>query len=332
MRLASFGIETNYVTHFTKGTNLQNVEKQIRKLYKADPGKKLIQRDQSGAEALIVAYLCRDGKYRSLFLNGIKPHVYIALHLFANIWEQKLSDGKDTKLDINEVLNLDISSLKLHPRWKDIDKCIKSSDNWGYGERYYYIGKKVCHASNYAMRKNTFVMSLLEESRGKIVIAPKEGERYLETFHALFPEIREWHREIEQQINETHTLYNLQGYPREFTEEITGTNIKDAYAFIPQSTVATISNTAYTNMQTFIEENDVDWDLLAQTHDSIMAQCPDSEIEVNTCNQVMKGLLEQELKSPRGEIFRMKSEGAVGYNWAPWKKDTNEQGLVTLNE
>ena len=43
---------------FGRGTNLQNIEKSMRQLYWADDGKVLVQVDQSGAEALIVSYLC----------------------------------------------------------------------------------------------------------------------------------------------------------------------------------------------------------------------------------------------------------------------------------
>ena len=51
------------------GTNLQNWEKSLRKLIIPDDGYKFVQVDQSGAEALVVAYLCKHGNFRDLFLN-----------------------------------------------------------------------------------------------------------------------------------------------------------------------------------------------------------------------------------------------------------------------
>src|SRR6266852_2942552 len=66
----------------TYGTNLQNPTDRICRIYKADEGKILCQVDQSGAEALITAYLCRPGNLRELFIQGINPHVYTALNIF----------------------------------------------------------------------------------------------------------------------------------------------------------------------------------------------------------------------------------------------------------
>ena len=74
------------------GENLQNKEKGMRNMYIPDDGKIFVQVDQSGAEALIVAYLCRNANFRKLFINGIKPHVFVALHIFNNVWKQKLRE------------------------------------------------------------------------------------------------------------------------------------------------------------------------------------------------------------------------------------------------
>ena len=46
----------------------------------------LLQRDQSGAEALIVAYDSEPRDYRQLFIHNVKPHVYVALKLFKDVW------------------------------------------------------------------------------------------------------------------------------------------------------------------------------------------------------------------------------------------------------
>src|ERR1017187_6230228 len=74
------------------GANLQNVEKSMRQMYIPDKGKIFVQVDQSGAEALIVSYLCEKGNFRELFLNNVKPHVFVALHVFAAIWQQKMNE------------------------------------------------------------------------------------------------------------------------------------------------------------------------------------------------------------------------------------------------
>lgn len=317
-RLSSFGILTNYVTKETKGTNLQNIEKDMRAMYLADEGKKLVQRDQSGAEALIVAYLCRHGLFRDLFLNNIKPHVFVALHLFADVWQHKLNEyAGDIRCDIKEFIDCPIAKLREHPQWKQLDRLIKSSDFWPAQERYYYIAKQVCHSHNYAIRPDAFRINVLEKSRGKIVLSKYDAEKYGAFYFSLFPEIPEWHQEVREQIEATRTLYNLFGWPRYFTGEFSERFFKEAYSHVPQSTVACITRNAYIQFQEFVEEQSVQWDLLGDTHDSYVSQCPDSETEVKACAKVMKVYIEPELTNFRGEKFQMKSECAVGYNWGP---------------
>src|SRR5437763_12229159 len=115
------------------GSNLQNWEKKLRKVIKSDPGYTLIQVDQSGAEALIVSYLCRDGNYRKLFQYKIKPHIFIALHVFSDEWMRRFSD----KNTVEKALKTNIEYLHLIPRWSELSAFIQSSDNWSSNERFY---------------------------------------------------------------------------------------------------------------------------------------------------------------------------------------------------
>jgi hypothetical protein len=311
------------------GTNLQNIEKSVRKMYWADDGKVLNQYDQAGAEALIVAYLTKHGKFRDLFIYGIKPHTFVGLHLFKQVWKEKIQEeGLDIKCDIDELCSSSIPDLKKNSWWKSMAKLIQSSDNWTASERYYYLSKQVCHSSNYGVRANMFCLNTLEKSKGKIVIKKKDAEFFLETYHGLFPEIKMWHAEIEKQLKETRILFNLFGNPIQFTGSLDYENtIKEGYSAIPQSTVACITNLAFIKMQNFIEDSGVDWDLLGNCHDSFVVQCPDSKEEIDSCQRVMKQFIEPKLVSPRGEEFSMKGEGSVGRNWAPFHETKNPEGL-----
>lgn len=358
---------TNYVISGTKtfrlgsrkilrkwGTNLQNIEKGMRAMYIPDPGKVFVQVDQSGAEALIVAYLCRQGNFRDLFTQGVKPHVFVGLHVFKEQWKDYFrATGISDIPDIDEMCTLPIVLLKKHKDFLLVDKVIKSSDNWPAQKRYYYIAKMICHASNYGMRASAFQLNVLEKSRGKIALSKKEAENYLTVYHTLFPEIHEWHREVERQLQETAIIYNLFGYPKSFfypSVNPPDNILKDAYAQCPQSTVGCITHIEFTDEYNFIEitnrintvhqlpkikecvqealdrfgSNQRLWDLLANTHDSTLSQCPDNEYK--NCAEVKQFFMNQELISPRGERFKMKSETQWGYNWAP-KTEKNLEGL-----
>lgn len=324
-RLASSKLYTG------QGTNLQNLPDKIRRIYVPDEGKIFCQRDQRGAEALIVAWLCKDGNFRALFKHGIKPHVFVALHLFQEAFQRELQkEGLDVKFDIHPFLVSPIAQLTSIPFWNVLDKLIRSSDDWPAKQRYYYLGKQTCHSANYKVGVFAFILNILKKSEGTIVLTKQEGMRYLSGYFSLFPEIYEWHQEVLDFANKHRMVYNLQGFPAKVTGKIDEKTAKELFAFTPQSTVGTITNIAFAKLQQFIEDCDLDWDLLANTHDSYLCQCPIGQ--ERECMGIMKGFLEQDLVNFRGESFKMGSEGMTGYNWGHYKKGENEAGLKSFTD
>lgn len=623
------------------GENLQNKDKDVRKLYLSDGWnvndyhnlldylisgdidsfnteqinriKLLLQVDQSGAEALIVSYLCRAGKFRDLFIYGVKPHVFVALHVFHNEWRKRCND-----LDIDKFLHAKPAELTSIQGWKELDKLIKSSDDWAAHERYYYIAKMICHAcvtgdhevltpegwipidqltkehklaiwdkddsikfehpfetfkyeykgeliqfnepqldqlvtpnhrivyaankkyhtkcaddiieykgakiptaglysqgninlssdavkfitaiqadgyiinestvrfrfqktkkvdrlreilknlnlsydfkfgndlayefyirecngylkwfkikkewgpflltwsainldtlidelkywdgtyevdylhkreayfsnninninwiktilhlrnkqgtfstgnrtyilginrrtksrlhggrklnfagmvycpkvstgyflirrngkisvtgnSNYGMRGPTFAINTLQKSEGSIRLSEKQATEYLEAYHKIFPEIRIWHLDIQDQLSKQKSvLYNLFGEPREFNSPWGDMLFRDAYSFIPQSTVGQITNRAKSRVQMHINNGDIiDTDQLQNGHDSILAQTLVGQEAFIA--KFLQHYIEIDMVSPRGEPFKMKSECGIGFNWGPMK-------------
>jgi DNA polymerase I-like protein with 3'-5' exonuclease and polymerase domains len=298
------------------GTNLQNVPDSVRRLVIPDPGREFIQVDQSGAEALIVAYLCGAGKFRQLFENGIKSHVYVAMHLFKDFW------AENGFPEVHTFCELLIEELRSQARFYDLVKAIK------HHATYYLIGKKTCHAANYGMRGPTFATTVLKETEGKVRISVREATHFLDEYHRLFPEIRNWHSDIQRQISRNRTLRNLFGFPRVFGGPLSTKLFMEANSFIPQSTVGTITNIAFTELQTWIEENQPEvegWDLLNNCHDSYLMQVPIGE-GMFAAN-IMKHFLEKDLVAPDGTRFKMKSEASIGMNWGKYSDKSNPEGL-----
>lgn len=344
------------------GGNLQNVEKGMREIYIPDgysPAlyekclyylkssdlsifseeeratlRIFVQRDQSGAEALIVAYCAEPGQYRELFKSQIKPHSYLAMHLFSEIWPDKMLEhnliSSKSDFDIQELIKCPISQLRQHPFWSPLDKLIKSSDDWPLTERYYYLAKQTEHSSNYDVQPPMFRLNVLEKSGGKVVIEKEESERFLATKFSLFPEIKGYHRWVRQCAEKTKMLYNLHGHPYTITAwELIESKWKELYAWIPQSTVGEITNIAFTNMYQYVCDNNKHWDLLQNNHDSYLCQCPVGEEK--ECAAAMGQFLEQEFTSPIDSAkFSMRSEVQYGFNWSPAKKDKNLVGLREL--
>jgi hypothetical protein len=311
---------------------MQNIEKSMRQIYIPDEGKIFIQTDQYGAEALIMAYDCEPASYRQLFIHNVKPHVYVALHLFKDIWKKKMREHNlsgDIPIDIDEIIRTPVTDLKNNPYWKSLDLLIKDSDNWSLSERYYYLAKQTVHSSNYDIQAPTFRMNVLEKSGGKIVIPKEESERFLLVYRSLFPEIPARNQRVKRQADMTRMLYNFHGHPYNITlYNPTESNYKEWYSWCPQSTVGEITNIAFYKMQEFIESNRLDWDVLINGHDSILTQSPISE-ELD-CARKQKEFIEQEFTSPvDGVVFKMRSETQSGYNWSP-AKESNPEGLKEI--
>lgn len=306
------------------GGNRQNIDKKMRKIWRADKGYKLINRDQSGADAKIVAYLCKHARYRELFVQGIKPHLYLALVQHPHAWREKF--GKD-RIDL--ACKTEIKDLQKLEFWKDLSKLIKSSDDWEPRKRFYYFGKKVGHAGNYGMHGNKLRMVILEETQGEIVLDKADSEGWLAQYHSeLFPEIQaDFQFRVGRAAKEKKQLRNLLGFPFNITEEVKDHDMNDIYAWVPQSTVAGINERTYIAMQEYIECNDKDWHLLQETHDSITGQAPEDEAEeyAVVLGDLYKNIV---MTSPiDGAEFTMTTECQIGYNWSPYHPDKNPEGL-----
>lgn len=322
------------------GGNTQNIPKDMRSIYVPDGWKPelrykyahylekgdleiftpnerqitkvMVQYDQAGAEALIVSKLLKSGnKLDLLFKNKIKPHTYLGC-FFPQVWIDAGYPQVDT------IRMLPIEKVKTHEGWKSLSSAINESDlNQTPKVRYYYLYKQTCHSGNYGIKTPTFILNVLEKSEGRVVLTKQQGDEFLNAYHYMLPELRDWWEYCENQVRTTGIIYNLQGYPIHFTQELKDGDLKDVYSACPQSTVGTITNIAYTNLQNFIEDEKKDWDLLANTHDSYLCQCPVGEEKV--LGERMKYFLEQELTSPTEEKFNMRSEGQYGFNWGSRK-------------
>jgi len=293
------------------GTNLQNWRKQIRELvvpFDSGGETTLFQIDQAGAEALIVAYLCRsDNKLRQLFTHKVKVHSYVAAHLFADHW--RLSGHKC----IDAVIRCDIKDIKTIPGWVDLEKAIKESDNDIPSKRFYYMAKQTVHSSNYGIKAPTFVMNVLDKSEGQVVIPLVEGKRFLDTYHNIFPEIRQWHNDVAETLKKARTLRNLFGYPRIFNGYVTDdTVLKDAYSWIPQSTVGCITHIAARELCDIAAKRK-DFCVLKNDHDSLLLEVENGAVE--DVSALAMTSMARELINDRGERFKMGAEIQIGKNW-----------------
>lgn len=310
------------------GTNIQNWDKGKRYLCVADSRKLLGQSDQSGADALVVAYLCRRGNLRKLFENKIKPHNYIALRVFQKQFET-LFDSSIVK----EACSIKVELLNQVKGWNELQAFVASSDDWPGNRRYYYIGKKIIHAYNYGMKAPTMSQQIITETAGQVVIPERDCRIFLSMVGDLIPEVVEWQQETEDTIKSTRILHNLFGFPRRFHQPFGDELFRAGYIFVPQSTVACITNIAITELQTLIEEGDATlvnsgFDILQNGFDSILWQALNQDNKVIECAKIVRDKLAKTFKSPKdGATFTMGSSVAIGSNWSPFDEVKNPLGL-----
>lgn len=281
------------------------------------PKYKLVQVDQAGAEALIVAMMTKPGSnLRRLLTAGIKAHTYFAMHLFADVWQETVF--KSTDSHIRAFTESPIEQLSHLPRWKTLETVIKDSDKNPPGTRYYHHAKMGVHGGNYGIAERKFCNQVLDKSDGEIILTQAEGARIITTLHRVFPEIRgDFQAYVKREIDRCGSLKNLFNFPRTFyhygrpADEIL---YREAYSFIPQSTVGIITSMCIADLQDILDKRErTDFEILANTHDSVLVQC--RERDVDSVKSLIQSKMNRKLISIYGEEFYMKSDATVGDNW-----------------
>lgn len=131
----------------------------------------------------------------------------------------------------------------------------------GKREPYYTRTKMGTHLSNYGGYPPTMAKAL--------GITVHEAEKFQAKWFALHPGIKEWHKRVERSIQETRTVTNRFGYRKIFFGRVDKV-LPEALAWVPQSTVAIVTNKAMTII-------DLEFELARiwlQVHDSLVYGLP----------------------------------------------------------
>lgn len=166
------------------------------------------------------------------------------------------------------------------------------------------LGKKVVHASNYAMGPKTF--SLQAE------ISEREASKLLEVYHQRYPGLRLWHKSIRDELAKSRILYNLYGRPKRFLGMFNDELFRSAYAYKPQSSIGEALNRVILDVY---DDPECDFiALLAQVHDSLLTMVDDNlETVLKTC-----ALLEKHATvthHANGRTFTIPCDFKIGYRW-----------------
>lgn len=131
----------------------------------------------------------------------------------------------------------------------------------GKTEPYYTRTKMGVHLSNYGGKARTMAKAL--------GISVHEAEKFQNRWFDIHPEIKDWHKRVESELVSQRCIYNKFGYRRQFFGRIDHL-LPTALAWVPQSTVAIVTNKAMDILDTEFEKL---WVHL-QVHDSIVFSLP----------------------------------------------------------
>lgn len=293
------------MSDFGTGTNLQNVDRELRSVFIADKGFKFANLDLEQGDARNVGAICWD-----LFVES-HGEAYAGAYL-----------------DACESGDLHTAVCKM--AWKDLpwtgdlkkDKAIAEQIAYRQ-DSYRQLAKKLGHGTNYygtprTMAKHTKVEQAAIEA---FQVA------YFRAFPAIGsfdhdPAAANYHTWVRKQLATLGYITTPFGRRRFFFGRPTDdSTLREAIAYAPQSMTADEIDTGILSL----------WrahriQLLIQVHDSILLQYPEDEEE--TILPWAIKTLQTKLVLKRGREFTVPVDAKVGYNWGDFDATTNPDGLA----
>lgn len=269
------------------GTNLQNIEESLRRIFVSDKGMKLGNVDLEQAESRVVGAICwnlfGDGAYLDACESG-DLHTQVAKGIMPNLgWTGD----------------------------KDQDRA--EADRPYYRQHSLrYMAKRLGHGSNYMGQAAT--MAFHSKMPVKII------KDFQEAYFTQFPAIKRWHQWVEDELKMKGNLTTLMGMRRWFFGRRNDQDtIREAVAFEPQSVSVEILNRIMLNLW---RANCCQ--LLLQVHDSILFQYPEEQ-EDTVIPKVLE-CFNYPIRLRGDRMMTIPAEIKTGWNWAP-KSEENPRGL-----
>lgn len=254
--------------------------KEFKSTFVADPGKVMWKRDYKQAEAMVVAWLAEDLQQINDFLSGVDIHCRTVEILFDVPYDKVKS----------EVANG-------NPEWVTRRN----------------MGKRARHASNYKMGERELQKQFALQGYD---VDLRECKRMLQALASNVPAVVRWHEEVISTLHSTRIVTNCFGRKRRFLGIIDSDAVREAIAFIPQSTVGDLMNFA---LESIYNTPDLigEMDLLLQLHDAAIGQSPPEKLEEHTRRVGELMSIPLEIK---GRTLIIPSDLEVGASWGTLKK------------
>lgn len=293
---------------YGRATNLQNITDTMRRMFCADDGWRLISTDLEQAESRLVA---------------------------GCVWQ---ATGNREYLDA--CLSGDLHTRVCMLAWPELDWVDDNPNNPANraiaNRRYPNLGrltyrdvaKRIGHGSNY--RGSAFGISEAVGIPHWIV------EEFQQRYFLAFPSIRQWHEWVREQL----MTYQFLDTPLMrrcifFDRPTEPKTLREAIAFVPQSTVAELLNLILYRVwrRSLLPPSDplhLPIQLLLQNHDAFLLQTPEFQplpIIINAINEEFKRATVPFTRGAERLDLNIPGEFVTGWNWAkadPDRKDFDD--------
>jgi uracil-DNA glycosylase family 4 len=272
------------------GPQLQNIPVQtkqlnLRSVFAAPPGRVLIKCDYEQADTRALAYIAPEPMLIGLF------------------------ESEDSDIHSQVCHQVIIPHV---PR----EEIFKGSQ-WDKERK---IAKETGHGTNYGMGPRKLVHILWEND---IFITERDAKNFQAAYFARFPNLKHYHGNIQTQVRNSRTVYDLNGRRHVFLGFLDDTLFREAYSRPPQATVAGLMLRGMVRLQRRFDETD--WEdlgyqeplILMQIHDELVIEC-DLFAVVLVAKMIQEALLIP--LNAHGREFIIPMEMAVGETWGTMEK------------
>lgn len=225
------------------GANLQNYDRTLKAIFVPSPGNIMLEVDLSQAEGRVVKVLTNDPALVTLasrLPTDGDEHRENAVAIFSAISGKEIAE-------------------------EDITKDQRQ------------IGKRVVHASNYAMGKNRLSDILLREG---YVVTPYEAGKMIDAYKERNPGVLAYQKNVRQIINAREELYTSWGRRVNLSNMRKDDELfKFGYSYTPQSEIGDLTNQyGVKYIHKFIEREKLRSILRMQVHDSVVIDAHPDEL------------------------------------------------------
>lgn len=285
------------------GTNFQNINQRLRRVFIADEDGILLCPDLSQAESRVVAYESGDEAYIKACESG-DLHTTTAMMAWPELnWDKGTSPE-------HLAYNKKLAEQPFY-RW--------------FSRRD--LSKKAGHASNYMGKPYTI-------SRN-VGVEVKVIEEFQERYYGAFAGIPEWHKAIIHELQTTGMLVTALGRVRLFFSRLNDKEtFKEGIAYKPQSTVVDTLDIGLLRIWHYMVKQGKPVRLLQQGHDSLLINIPYRGMSAEEVYSLMDEV-QQHLRVPvpiKGRTMVISTEMKCGPSWGKLFTLSKKQQLLEAME